>query len=187
MKRLAILTLLFVVINFLLCNSCYAFLNRDVRLLTIQNGLADNNVNCIHKDKDGFMWFGTNNGISRYDGSSVKSFMVDSVSYMNVTGISELSEHCLGILVQKTLWGFNRLTEQFIPIEMAAEVPKLTQVAISYDKQCWAMSRDYLYLFDVKEETDEEGECYKSCFKCKNKGWGIGSEKGLSCSFCFFA
>ena len=54
MKRLAILTLLFVVINFLLCNSCYAFLNRDVRLLTIQNGLADNNVNCIHKDKDGF-------------------------------------------------------------------------------------------------------------------------------------
>ena len=30
MKRLAILTLLFVVINFLLCNSCYAFLNRDV-------------------------------------------------------------------------------------------------------------------------------------------------------------
>ena len=185
MKRLAILTLLFVVINFLLCNSCYAFLNRDVRLLTIQNGLADNNVNCIHKDKDGFMWFGTNNGISRYDGSSVKSFMVDSVSYMNVTGISELSEHCLGILVQKTLWGFNRLTEQFIPIEMAAEVPKLTQVAISYDKQCWALSRDYLYLFDVKEETDEEGNVINLVLNVKTKVGGLVQKKDYLVRFAF--
>ena len=46
--------------------SAYAFFDKDIHLLTMQDGLVDNTVTCIYKDEDGFMWFGTNNGLSRY-------------------------------------------------------------------------------------------------------------------------
>ena len=42
--------------------------------LDITNGLTDNRVNCIVKDSQGFIWFGTTAGLSRYDGYEFKNF-----------------------------------------------------------------------------------------------------------------
>lgn len=39
-----------------------------------KNGLASNNVECILKDADGFMWFGTRNGLCRFDGYEIKTY-----------------------------------------------------------------------------------------------------------------
>jgi ligand-binding sensor domain-containing protein len=36
-------------------------------LYTTYEGLADNMILCMMQDKDGFIWFGTDNGVSRYD------------------------------------------------------------------------------------------------------------------------
>ncbi len=36
--------------------------------LTIDDGLSQSNVVAIHQDSAGFMWFGTENGLDRYDG-----------------------------------------------------------------------------------------------------------------------
>lgn len=40
--------------------------------LTIRNGLCDNSIRTIHKDHNSFMWFGTSNGLDRYDGYELK-------------------------------------------------------------------------------------------------------------------
>ena len=40
----------------------------DVAYLGIEHGLANNAVTAVYKDKRGLMWFGTYDGISRYDG-----------------------------------------------------------------------------------------------------------------------
>lgn len=37
-------------------------------------GLSSNNVKCITRDRLGFMWIGTKNGLNRYDGSTMKRF-----------------------------------------------------------------------------------------------------------------
>ncbi len=36
--------------------------------LTIDQGLSHSKVNCIYQDSRGFLWFGTNEGLNRYDG-----------------------------------------------------------------------------------------------------------------------
>lgn len=41
---------------------------------TVKDGLVTNVVYAILEDKDGNLWFGTTNGVSRYDGRSFKSF-----------------------------------------------------------------------------------------------------------------
>ena len=35
--------------------------------LSVQNGLSQNTVNAILQDRQGFMWFGTKDGLNRYD------------------------------------------------------------------------------------------------------------------------
>ncbi len=45
--------------------------------LTIEDGLSHNTVLCIIKDRIGFMWFGTHDGLNRYDGSRIKIYRHD--------------------------------------------------------------------------------------------------------------
>jgi signal transduction histidine kinase/ligand-binding sensor domain-containing protein/DNA-binding response OmpR family regulator len=43
--------------------------------LDFNQGLSNNQVNCIYKDARGFMWFGTMSGLNRYDGYVFKTFL----------------------------------------------------------------------------------------------------------------
>ncbi|MBR8536330.1 response regulator [Carboxylicivirga sediminis] len=42
--------------------------------ITTNDGLADNNIHCILQDSYGFMWFGSEEGLHRYDGYSVEVY-----------------------------------------------------------------------------------------------------------------
>ena len=60
--------------------------------LDINSGLSQNNVMCILQDKQGFMWFGTRDGLNKYDGykfTVYKNDVKDSNSISNnfITGI----------------------------------------------------------------------------------------------------
>lgn len=39
-----------------------------VELITSEQGLSQNTVNCLLQDQQGFMWFGTQDGLNKYDG-----------------------------------------------------------------------------------------------------------------------
>ncbi|HEY8916358.1 MAG TPA: two-component regulator propeller domain-containing protein [Chitinophaga sp.] len=45
--------------------------------IDIDQGLSNNQVNCIFKDSKGFMWFGTISGLNRYDGYTFRIFKHD--------------------------------------------------------------------------------------------------------------
>ena len=53
-------------------NEHYYFKN-----LSSQNGLSQNTVSAILQDSKGFMWFGTKDGLDRYDGVSFRHFKYD--------------------------------------------------------------------------------------------------------------
>ncbi len=48
------------------------------KTLEARDGLTSSQINCIHKDSRGFMWFGTPAGLYRYDGYTFKHFQSDS-------------------------------------------------------------------------------------------------------------
>lgn len=57
---------------------------------TPKEGLSNSIVYRITQDKRGFIWFSTNNGISRYDGSEFKNFGIkEGLTYSAVLSISE--------------------------------------------------------------------------------------------------
>lgn len=51
-----------------LCIWCAHAANPPIRFYTIADGLARNTVNSIRQDSRGFMWFATEEGLSRFDG-----------------------------------------------------------------------------------------------------------------------
>ncbi|CAN5761782.1 two-component regulator propeller domain-containing protein [soil metagenome] len=64
------------------------------RHLTIADGLSQNSVSSILQDTRGFMWFGTKDGLNRYDGYNVLVFRHDpfdpaSISDSDITALFE--------------------------------------------------------------------------------------------------
>lgn len=78
----------------------------DVKYLGIENGLSNNSVTTIFQDHKGFMWFGTYDGLDRFDGYEFKIFrniIGDSTSIPsnNINCISEDSAHNIWVGGQK--------------------------------------------------------------------------------------
>ena len=84
MKKVLILLLCFICCQISrsaqqVANEHYYFKN-----LNVQNGLSQNTVNAILQDKQGFMWFGTKDGLDRYDGLSFRKFKHDGRSQRSI-------------------------------------------------------------------------------------------------------
>ncbi len=79
--------------------------------LSLKNGLSQLTVLCIHQDKQGYMWFGTRNGLNRFDGYNFNVFLNkpgDSTSISN-NHILAIAEDASGYLWIGTNNGLNRL------------------------------------------------------------------------------
>ena len=86
--------------------------------LTIEQGLSDQRVHAILQDSTGFMWFGTINGLNRYDGYNIVEFRNDPADPRSLSGnwIDDLFEDSSGTIWVATRSGlnaFDRQTEQF--------------------------------------------------------------------------
>jgi two-component system sensor histidine kinase ChiS len=89
--------------------------------LGVEHGLSDNNVYGIHQDSKGFMWFGTENGLNRYDGYAFTVFRPNPLDSVSV------STNTVGLIFEDrsgTMWvcgpgegaldRFDRIRERFI-------------------------------------------------------------------------
>ncbi|WP_276499910.1 hybrid sensor histidine kinase/response regulator transcription factor [Terrimonas pollutisoli] len=90
----------------------------QVKYLGIENGLSNNVVNSIFQDHNGFMWFGTYDGLNRYDGYSFKTYRnvvgdSTSLSSNNINVIDEDAGHRLWVGGQKEVNIFNPVTSTF--------------------------------------------------------------------------
>lgn len=83
--------------------------------VTIQEGLPSNVVSDMQQDQKGFLWFSTHNGLARYDGNVVTTYL-DNDS----TGVSALigrTKNALEDVTYKKLWVYSS-SERFTCLNM---------------------------------------------------------------------
>ncbi len=87
--------------------------------ISLKQGLSQSTVNCILQDQQGFIWFGTFDGLDKYDGYNItvyKNIPGDSTS-LSHNWVYSLCEDSSGTLWVGTLGGgldkFDRKTERF--------------------------------------------------------------------------
>lgn len=149
MKKLFITVLYFL----LIIPSCWAFFEKDMRSLTMQNGLADNTVLCIHKDNDGFMWFGTDNGLSRYDGKNIRNFGFAD-RYLKVTRIRETDNNLLWLITSDGLKCFDRRLEHFVPVDLNEPVADI----LFANESAWIFSSRSFSVYSISYNKDKKGD-----------------------------
>jgi ligand-binding sensor domain-containing protein len=81
--------------------------------LTVDDGLSQNSVNAVLEDHKGFLWFGTADGLNKYDGyqfKTYKSYSRESLTLSSNTIRTLYEDHSgtLWIGTGKGLNGFNR-------------------------------------------------------------------------------
>lgn len=79
--------------------------------LSLADGLSQITVSCIHQDTNGFMWFGTRNGLNRYDGYNFDIFLSNPDDNTSITDnhIISITEDREGNLWIGTNNGLNKL------------------------------------------------------------------------------
>lgn len=84
----------------------------------IKNGLTQNTVLSILQDHNGFMWFGTKDGLNRFDGKEFKSFIYGENDEYECRFVSTLCEASDGLIWVGTDWGvcyYDERTEEIYP------------------------------------------------------------------------
>lgn len=86
--------------------------------LQVENGLSNNAVVCSLQDKKGFIWFGTRDGLNRFDGLSFKIFRNDpenhnSIGNNFIHSLYEDHNEMLWVGTERGLYKYDATTECF--------------------------------------------------------------------------
>ena len=154
----------------------------------VENGVSNNAILCSVQDKDGFMWFGTRDGLNRFDGYSFKHFYADTETS---GGLGSNFIHSMAVSSDNQLWIgtdqgvniFDPRTEQFTDLP---EVHNREIVKIEEDPSgnIWFIANNELFYYDVIRKTLEQKTYRKQyvvssfCFDNNKQVW-IGAEKKL--------
>ncbi|MGY6649686.1 two-component regulator propeller domain-containing protein [Wenyingzhuangia sp. IMCC45574] len=74
MRKTILLKYLLKTVFFFTALNFYAQENISFNHLTVDDGLSQSDINHIYQTEDGFMWFGTHDGLNKYDGYHFKHY-----------------------------------------------------------------------------------------------------------------
>lgn len=128
--------------------------------LGIREGLSQSYVNCVVQDKQGFMWFGTQDGLNKYDGYHFKVFKnnpkeVNSISSNFIHSIVVDDKGNLWIATDNGLNKFDPITEQFSLFQLQGKgselKQKFTSLLVSKDLIFAATANNGIYTLKVSD------------------------------------
>ncbi len=129
-------------------------------------GTSHRSVSSIARDKDGFMWFGTWNGINRYDGKVFKTFDANEGSgrlfpeTRRVVQVQNTTQDRLWILTyDKQVYWFDKRREEFhrISDKMKAQLGKLygiSKIVLVEGQHVWLETEGHGLLRCSQREQD---------------------------------
>lgn len=105
------------IIIILLLGSISTRAEMNFSTITIEQGLSGNPTRAIFQDHQGFMWFGTNEGLDRFDGLDMRSFNSSITNQpLTITALLEDSLQNLLVGTSTGIWIKKRKTDTFSPL-----------------------------------------------------------------------
>lgn len=158
MKNLSLLLFFF----FCLCIEGYCQ-GYNFDHFTINEGLSNNAVLCSVQDKNGFLWFGTKDGLNRFDGYTFKKYFSD-VDEKNGLGTNYFT--CLLVDQKNRLWvGTDNGLYKFLSekdsfvLVYATRMKEITEIQQDKHGKIWFISNHKLFSFDPNKSIDPKIEC----------------------------
>lgn len=114
-------TLILLPIFLLIVMACYG---SNFRNYQVDDGLSHNSVWYVMQDSDGFMWFGTNDGLNRFDGKNFKVYKHNpndstSIGHNFIHCIREDSKNRMLVGTRNGLYLYNKKLDNFICINLS--------------------------------------------------------------------
>jgi signal transduction histidine kinase/ligand-binding sensor domain-containing protein/DNA-binding response OmpR family regulator len=152
--------------SFLLVLSTLGFSQQKAHIFknfTAKDGLSQHDINCIVQDNEGFLWFGTNDGLNKYDGYNFNVFKPINEDDSSISGriVQDIQKDTYGNLWIATLDGgltmYHSKTERFK--SFSSVIPEMgsyaNRITISQDGVLWVQFRSKICYALLKENIDE--------------------------------
>ena len=118
----------------------------------VENGLSHNTVFCTLQDSRGFMWFGTKDGLNRFDGTSFKIFRKDdqdtgSLGNNFIHSLLEDNAGHIWVGTGKGLYMYNAPKESFGRIP-TRELSDVNEIQSDNNGNIWFLMGARLYRYN---------------------------------------
>lgn len=128
------------------------------RTLDVKTGLSDNYVKDILRDRYGFMWMATSNGLNRYDGYQFKVYTVTQLGSNNddIVHLAEDGEGTLWIQTLHHLYTYDRTGDRIKndareKLRALGIRDSVRKIYTDDGQNLWAVTRQALYRYDFKK------------------------------------
>ncbi|HSB10463.1 MAG TPA: two-component regulator propeller domain-containing protein [Blastocatellia bacterium] len=122
---------------------------KAVTRYTVPN-LPSKNVRSIFQDSEGWMWFGTDKGVARFNGADFKSSTVAGSAFEGLAGedVHSIAEDKSGTIWLATARGVRRIKKSGEDAGAELEVRDPRQLLVDSSGGVWAATPDGLFRFD---------------------------------------
>jgi ligand-binding sensor domain-containing protein/AAA+ ATPase superfamily predicted ATPase len=127
--------------------------------------LPSKNVRAIFQDSEGWIWFGTDKGLARYNGADFKSSTGAGSAYALVSNedVRSIAEDASGRIWIATAKGLRRITKEGADEGQWLSNVEARKIALDANGNVWIATTAGVFKFDGKElETFDEGRALPS-------------------------
>src|SRR5581483_1721700 len=121
----------------------------------VESGLSNNTVFCSIQDKSGFLWFGTKEGLNRFDGYRFKLFMLDEEGQKLqrdfIYCLCNDPQGTLWVGTQKGLYWFDALHEKLVHI--MDSLPEINSLQADRTGHLWFISGQTVGRYTIQTHT----------------------------------
>ncbi len=122
----------------------------------VENGLSNNSVFCSAQDNEGFMWFGTKDGLNRFDGYQFKTYRHNaeqpgSLGNDLVYALHQDNANRLWIGTNRGVYLYFSKTEKFELIKGTASL-RINELTTDDNENLWIISIRRTYVYNINQK-----------------------------------
>lgn len=158
----------------------FSYKNKKFKHLSLEEGLSQSSVLCVLQDHNGFLWFGTRDGLNKYDGYTFKKYRYNA---QNAESLSNSYVRSIYEDENNNLWiGTNNGLNRYVPNKDSFKRYRQNsdKIKTESNNEIWSIisgKKDYLFLgtgYGIKKFNMSNGKFSSFDNLDKNKN-GIGS------------